>query len=156
MVSAAKDGDVSKHAHLALFSAADCGDSSKAPDFTASIAIQATQHVDFCGSLKQYEAGQYDYLGISWGAASSDSNPDNGMEAKQVTLFTDTACQNVAKWYVQGGVKGDGSDITNDISCLNTSDFGGPFLSVMMHKHKDADNATATSVRPPDVDGKCC
>lgn len=152
LVSAAAEGGVSKHAHLALFSAADCGPTEKAPDTSASVAIEATGSKDFCGTLKSYEAGQYDFLGISWGADSSNSNPDNGMEAKQVTLYTDTACQHVAKWYVQGGQKGDGSDINDNISCFNTSDYGGPFLSVMMHKHADADNPSKTAVGAPAVD----
>ena len=152
LVSAAADGDVSKHAHLALFSGADCGPTEQAPDTSASIAIQRTGAQDFCGTLKQYEAGQYDFLGISWGSASSNKNPDNGMEAKQVTLYTDTACQHVAKWYVQGGQKGDGSGINSDISCFNTSEVGGPFLSAMMHKHVDADNPTKTAVGAPAVD----
>ena len=152
LVAAAADGDVSKHAHLALYSASDCGPAKKAPDTSASVAIHKTGAKDFCATLKSYEAGQYDFMGISWGAASSNSNPDNGMEAKQVTLYTDTACQHVAKWYVQGGQKGDGSDINGDISCFNTRDYGGPFLSVMMHKHAGADNPSKTAVGAPAVD----
>ena len=152
LVSAAADGDVSKHAHLAFFSASGCGPAQKAPDTSASVAIQKTGAKDFCGTLKSYEAGQYDFMGINWGSGSSNSNPDNGMEAKQVTLYTDTACEHVAKWYVQGGQKGDGSDIDGNISCFNTSDYGGPFLSVMMHKDGDADNPSKTAVGAPAVD----